>query len=88
MRVVGSVLWMASGGAAFVVANFVPYGREHRRWIELFTALITSLLFGAIATALNFGGWRELDPRAAAFVFFSSLTVIALIRITRTLRRA
>jgi hypothetical protein len=83
MGVVGSVLWMASGGAAFMLANFIPYGRVRWSWKELAAALIAALFFGAIATALDFGGWRELDPRAAAFVFFTSMSAIAAVRIAR-----
>jgi hypothetical protein len=80
---VGSVLWLAAGSAAFVVANFIPYGRARRRVWDLFTSLIAALLFGAVATALNFGGWREPDPRAGAFVFFAALAVIGIVRVIR-----
>lgn len=83
MRLVGTVVWIASGGAAFVLANFVPYGRVRWSIAELIVAFATALVFGAIATALNFGGWRELDPRAGAFVFFAALATIAAVRIRR-----
>jgi hypothetical protein len=83
MGVVGSVLWMASAGAAFVLANFIPYGRVRWSVTELIASIVSALLFGAVATALNFGGWRELDPRAAVFVFFTALAVIAAVRIKR-----
>lgn len=79
----GIVLWLACGGAALVLARIVPAGRT-RRWLaETFIALVVAFACGVIATALDFGGWKELDWRAGAFAFLGAFAAIGLIRAMR-----
>ena len=80
MHVVGIALWLFCGLVAFAVGRAIPAGRKTRWFAELAVALTTSVLFGAIATALDFGGWRELDWRAAAFVLFASFAALGTLR--------
>ncbi len=48
---------------------------------ELLAALIAAMLAGIVATALDFGGWQELDWRAGTFAFLTGSTAIALTRL-------
>jgi len=80
----GLVLWFAAGIFAAIVARWLPSTREadrSRRLAEWFVSLLIALLAGTLATALDFGGWNELEWRAALFAFFVSLTAIALYRL-------
>jgi hypothetical protein len=45
------------------------------------------LIAGAVATALDFGGWNEPDWRAGVFAFASALAVIGWMRAIVALRR-
>lgn len=62
----GITSWLVSGLTMFALARIIPTGRG-RWWSELIVMLVTALVCGFAATALDFGGWRELDWRAAAF---------------------
>jgi hypothetical protein len=77
---VGTLFWLASGLLAFLFARIIPYGREQRWSTELATALAASLALGVLATALDFGGWKELDWRAGLFAFFGALTASGIVR--------
>jgi uncharacterized membrane protein YeaQ/YmgE (transglycosylase-associated protein family) len=84
---VGIVLWVVSGFAAFFLARIVP-PRAQRGWLaELAASLLTAALLGVLATALDFGGWKELDWRAGLFTFFGAMTAIGIIRALRTAPR-
>jgi membrane protease YdiL (CAAX protease family) len=83
---VGIALWVVCGAAAFFIARIIPAGRNQRRAAELIAAVVTSFLFGVIATALDFGGWKELDWRCGLFVFFGAFAACGLVRIA-TMRR-
>jgi len=52
-----------------------------RLWIEAAVALVTGLSLGLLATALDFGGWNELDWRAGVFVFLGSAAAVAIARL-------
>jgi hypothetical protein len=81
MPSVGVALWLGCGVLAFLVARIIPPGRR-RAWLaELLVALVTSALLGLVATALDFGGWRELDWRAGAFAFLGALAAAGLVRL-------
>ena len=78
----GAALWLGSGALAFLLARLVPF-RRGRRWMgELATALLTALVLGVLATALDFGGWREPDPRAALFALLGSGAILGILRVT------
>jgi hypothetical protein len=76
----GIALWTAGALTLFAAARFVLAGRP-KRWIgELITALTSAMLFGLLATFLDFGGWNELDWRAGVFVFFGAAAVVGIAR--------
>lgn len=77
----GTVLWLISGIVAFLIARIVPHARPRRWWPELIGTLVTALLLGAVATALDFGGWNELDWRAGAFCILGSLGIAGILRV-------
>jgi hypothetical protein len=78
----GIVLWFAAGLAAFLLARLVPL-RRPRWFFEIAASVTAGMLAGLVATALDFGGWREIDWRAGAFAFFISLAVLGLARALR-----
>jgi hypothetical protein len=76
---VGVALWLGCGVVAFLLARLIPLAR--RGWaIELAIALAAALLLGTLATALEFGGWREPDWRAGLFAFFGSFAAAGALR--------
>jgi len=79
----GIALWLGCATVIFFIARSVSYARP-RPWIgELFTSLISALALGVTATALDFGGWNELDWRAALFVAFGVAAIVGALRIIR-----
>ena len=80
----GIVLWVFSGCAAFLLARIVPLARRGGWAWELVPAIVTALLAGLVATALDFGGWRELDWRVFVFALFAAFAAIG---VTRAVRR-
>jgi hypothetical protein len=84
----GIALWMTCATACFVAMRGIRSGRP-AGWIgELCTVAISALALGAIATALDFGGWKEPDWRAALFILFGSLAIGGAIRLGRLLTRS
>jgi predicted MFS family arabinose efflux permease len=82
----GIALWTACALLIFAAARFVPAGRS-ARWIgELAATLVSAMIFGPLATYLDFGGWNELDWRAGLFVFFGAAATVAIIRAVRLMR--
>ena len=63
-----------------MVARIVPLGRGGGRWSELAAAIVTALLLGTLATALDFGGWNEPDWRAAVFAFLGAFAAAGVVR--------
>ena len=79
----GIALWMTCAGVVFFTIRYIPFGRP-AVWIgELIAVVIGALILGAIATALDFGGWNELDWRAALFVLLGSAAVAGAVRFLR-----
>ena len=72
-------LWLVAGGAAWLIARFIPPGR--RPVAEAIIAVMAAALAGLAATALDFGGWNEPDWRAGLFVFFCAAAVFGAVRI-------
>lgn len=64
----GVAFWLLWGGAVFAASRAISAARPERYTRELLVALVASLLAGLTATALDFGGWAEIDWRAVAFV--------------------
>lgn len=76
----GIALWIGCGALAFLAARVIPAGRS-RAWIgELAAALVVAFLLGVAATALDFGGWKELDWRAGLFAFLGAFAADGLVR--------
>ena len=69
---------MVAGGAAWIIARFVPASAMPNT--EAVATFVVANLAGLPATALDFGGWREPDWRAGAFVFFCVAAAIGVIR--------
>jgi hypothetical protein len=72
---VGILIWIGSGVIAWVAARAIPRGRRGLA-TELLIACPVALMAGAAATALDFGGWRELDWRAASFAFLLAFAAV------------
>ncbi len=70
------MFWLASALSIFLIARIIPAGRRHNYLIELIVTMVSALLCGIAATALDFGGWREADWRAILFVVLGSAAVI------------
>lgn len=84
---IGFASWIAAGAIAFALGLLAPTGRPRAVWLELSIAMFVSVAAGMTATALDFGGWNELDLRAAAFAFLISLAAIGLLRLAAFLKR-
>ncbi len=72
----GAVIWLTSALSIFFVARIVPAGRLHNYLIELAVAFAAALIFGIIATAADFGGWRDADWRAVIFVLLGAAAAV------------
>jgi hypothetical protein len=83
--VIGLALWLASGFAAWLSARIIPPGRAPRpskQWLgELLVAVLAAFGMGVAATALDFGGWRELDWRAGLFAFLGAFAAAGVFRL-------
>lgn len=77
---VGVTLWILCGAAAFAASRAVRLGRPRGFTLELTVAILVAFLAGLAATALDFGGWNEVDWRAGAFVFLSTLAAAGIRR--------
>lgn len=73
-------MWILAGLGAFGVARLIRAGRTSRWWPEALIAVVFAIAAGLTATALDFGGWKELDWRAGAFAFCCAFGAIGLSR--------
>ena len=78
----GIALWVVSAVVAFLLARMAPWRRRPAWAGELSVSIASGLLFGAVATALDFGGWSEPDWRAGLFVLLGALAAAGLFRLT------
>jgi uncharacterized membrane protein SirB2 len=78
----GLALWLICGAIAFAVARIVPFARRASWLGEILVTLSAAILLGVVATALDFGGWREPDWRAGLFTFLGALATAGLFRLT------
>ncbi len=76
----GIALWLAAAGIAVLAARLIPFLKLRLRW-ELAGLIPYTFILGAIANALDFGGWREPDWRAGVFVLIGSFALIGLQRL-------
>ncbi len=79
----GALSWLLAALAVFGIARIIPSGRRSNYLRELLVVLLAATLFGTIATALDFGGWRTLDWRSALFVLLGALTAVGGYRALR-----
>ncbi|HEY5611692.1 MAG TPA: hypothetical protein VIL97_10815 [Thermoanaerobaculia bacterium] len=80
----GPVTWLAAGIAAFLLGRRIERARPDASRSELIVALIASLLAGIAATALDFGGWNEVEWRVALFAALIASAAIAISRLSTT----
>ncbi len=78
----GIALWVVSSVVAFLLARMAPWRRRPAWAGELSVSIVAGLLLGALATALDFGGWSEPDWRAGLFVLLGALAAAGLFRLT------
>jgi hypothetical protein len=79
-------MWLVAGAGAFALARLVRSARP--AWLlEAVVALVAAAAAGLAATALDFGGWKEPDWRAAAFCFAVAAGAIGGERLIRLLWR-
>lgn len=79
----GLVIWAAAGIAAFGGARTLKSGGAMAWPVELIAAIVSSVAFGLLATAFDFGGWKELEWRAAAFALAGASLTLAIVRFAR-----
>jgi len=82
----GAVLWITSALSLFLIARIVPAGRTRSYLSELLAAIAAAIVFGLLATALDFGGFRDLDWRAIAFVMLGAAAATGALRAFRLAR--
>ena len=84
----GVALWLLSGIVAFAASRAIAAARPERYAAELAIVLIVSAVAGAAATALDFGGWGELDWRAGVFAFLCAFAAAGIARAAISARRS
>ena len=82
----GAVSWLLSALAVFAIARIIPSGRRSDYLRESLVILMAAIIFAAIATALDFGGWRALDWRSSTFVLLGGLAAVGGYRALRLAR--
>ena len=76
-------MWMVAGAGAFALARLMRAGRSPAWLLEGVVGLLSAVIAGLTATALDFGGWREPDWRAGTFALLVAIAAIGLLRLTR-----
>jgi hypothetical protein len=76
-------LWAVAGLVAFAIGRILPSGGALTWAAEVLIAVGAAVVFGLIATAFDFGGWRELEWRAGLFALAGASLILALARAAR-----
>jgi hypothetical protein len=79
----GLLTWIGAGLLAAFAARFVLRGTRRSFTVETVVALLAGVAAGLAATALDFGGWSIVEPRAIGFASLVSAGAIALLRLAR-----
>lgn len=82
----GIFTWIGAGVLAWIVGRLIRPGRLGAL-LEAAVSIVTALLGGLGATALDFGGWRVVDWRGALFALLCGLTSVALARLASLQRK-
>ena len=83
----GVAIWIGCGILAFLVGRIVPRGRGTGRMGELIASIVSALALGVLATALDFGGWNELDWRASLLALLGGFAAAGFVRAIRLARK-
>jgi hypothetical protein len=78
---VGIATWLAAAALALAIGRTVLSRSPRSLRIEIPLVSLAACCYGLVATALGFGGWNEIDWRAALFAFLGALTILPLARI-------
>ncbi len=81
----GVALWLLCGVAGFAASRAVRPARPDGYAGELTAALLVAFAGGLASTALDFGGWNEVDWRAGAFALLCAFAAIGAMRMLRLL---
>ena len=76
-------MWAVAGLVAFAIGRILPSGSALTWASEALIAVGAAIGFGLIATAFDFGGWRELEWRAGLFALAGASLILALARAAR-----
>jgi hypothetical protein len=80
-------MWAVGGLVAFAFGRILKSGGALAWPAELAIAVGAAIGFGLIASAFDFGGWRELDWRTGVFALAGASLIIALARAVRLMTR-
>lgn len=76
----GFLSWTLAALAAFGLCRWIRHRRKP--WpIELAVALAAAIAAGIAATAMNFGGWKVIEPAAIVFATLAAVSAIPLARL-------
>lgn len=81
----GLMSWFAAGATALILGRLLHTARRPGPGLDAVLALAGAVAAGLAATALDFGGWKEADPRAFLFALFSSLALLGIVRALKLL---
>ena len=76
-------MWLVAGVGAFALGRLVRAGRSPRWLLEAFVAVFAAVVAGLVATALDFGGWREPEWRAGTFALLVAIAAVGCLRLIR-----
>ena len=82
----GIGIWIVSAAASAAVAQIIPAGRDGRWVLETVLAIMAGFVAGVAATALDFGGWNEIDGRAALLTGLTGFLAVGVSRLIRMRR--